>query len=94
MKIDLGAPALAQASVERSNTKASTGSTAANSSVSEDRTTFSSTSTSVKSLVSQALSSPEVRQDKVDSLRQSISSGEYKIDPNKIAGAIISEGGQ
>ena len=94
MKIDLGAPALSQASVERSNTKAATGNVAANSSASEDRTTFSSTSTSVKSLVSQALSSPEVRQDKVDALRQSISSGEYKLDPQKIAGAIISEGGQ
>ena len=94
MKIDLGAPAVSQASVERSNTKAATGNVAANSSVSEDRTTFSSTSTSVKSLVSQALSSPEVRQDKVDALRQSISSGGYKKDPQKIAGAIISEGGQ
>jgi negative regulator of flagellin synthesis FlgM len=48
----------------------------------------------VKSLVSQALSTPEVRQEKVNALRQSISSGEYKLDPGKIAGAIISEGGQ
>jgi len=40
-------------------------------------------------LTSQAMNSPEVRQDKVDALRQSVNSGEYQIDPTKIAGAIV-----
>jgi negative regulator of flagellin synthesis FlgM len=94
MKIELGNAAASQAVLERSNTKQLSGSqAAASSSVAQDRTTLSSSSTSVKSLTSHALSSPEVRQDKVDALRQSVSSGEYKVDPNKIASAIVSAGG-
>jgi flagellar biosynthesis anti-sigma factor FlgM len=58
---------------------------------SEDRTTLSSNSTSVGSLVSKALESPEVRQDKVQSLRQSINSGEYELDPDKIASSILDQ---
>lgn len=58
---------------------------------SEDRATLSSDSTSVNSLVSTALSSPEIRQDKVDSLQQAISSGQYQIDPGKIASSILNE---
>jgi flagellar biosynthesis anti-sigma factor FlgM len=35
--------------------------------------------------------SPEIRQDKVQSLQQAISSGQYKLEPDKIAGAMIDE---
>jgi negative regulator of flagellin synthesis FlgM len=56
-----------------------------------DRTTLTSGSGSVNSLVSEAMHSPEVRQDKVQSLQQAISSGQYKLDPDKIAGAMIDE---
>jgi flagellar biosynthesis anti-sigma factor FlgM len=56
-----------------------------------DRATLTSDSTSVESLVSTALSSPEVRQDTVDSLRLSVSSGQYEIDPAKIASSILDE---
>ena len=56
-----------------------------------DRTTLTSGSSSVSSLVSEAMTSPEVRQDKVQSLQQAISSGQYKLDPDKIAGAMIDE---
>jgi flagellar biosynthesis anti-sigma factor FlgM len=56
-----------------------------------DRTTLTSGSGSVDSLVSTAMNSPEVRQDKVQSLQQSISSGQYKLEPDKIAGAMIDE---
>jgi flagellar biosynthesis anti-sigma factor FlgM len=54
----------------------------------EDRTTLSDAA-SVDSLVSKALSSPEVRQDKVDSLKQAVNSGQYDLDPAKIAGAMV-----
>jgi flagellar biosynthesis anti-sigma factor FlgM len=60
----------------------------------QDRTTFHSDSQSVKSLTSQALSSPEVRQDKVAALSQSVNSGSYKIDANGIAGAIKDSNGE
>jgi negative regulator of flagellin synthesis FlgM len=57
----------------------------------DDRTTLTSDTTSVSSLVSTALSSPEVRQGRVDTLRQAISSGEYQVDPASIASAMVSE---
>jgi negative regulator of flagellin synthesis FlgM len=57
----------------------------------EDRTTFSSDSSSVSSLVSSAMNSPEIREDKVASLRQAIDSGQYRLDPNAIASSMIDE---
>jgi len=57
----------------------------------EDRTTLTSDAASVGSLVSTALSSPEVRQDKVDSLRQAVNSGQYDLNPGKIAASIIDD---
>jgi flagellar biosynthesis anti-sigma factor FlgM len=56
-----------------------------------DHTTLTSGSVSVSSLVSEAMSSPQVRHDKVQSLQQAINSGQYKLDPDKIAGAMIDE---
>lgn len=56
-----------------------------------DRTTLSSGSGSIGSLVSEAMKSPEIRQDKVSSLQQAIGSGQYQLDPEQIAGAMIDE---
>jgi len=56
-----------------------------------DHTTLTSGAGSITSLVSEAMNSPEIRQDKVESLQQAISSGQYKIEPDKIAGAMIDE---
>jgi flagellar biosynthesis anti-sigma factor FlgM len=57
----------------------------------EDRTTLTSDSASVGSLVSAALNSPEIRQDNVASLRAAVNSGQYELDPGKIASSIIDE---
>jgi len=43
----------------------------------------------VSSLEAKALSVPEVRQDKVDALRATIQRGEYKLEPDKMADALI-----
>jgi len=43
----------------------------------------------LSSLATQALARPEVRQDLVDNLRQSIDSGQYKLDPVAIADAML-----
>ena len=56
-----------------------------------DRTTLTSGSGSISALVSQAMSSPEIRQDKVQMLQQAIGSGQYKLEPEQIAGAMIDE---
>jgi anti-sigma28 factor (negative regulator of flagellin synthesis) len=37
------------------------------------------------------MSFPEVRQDAVDSLRLSVSSGQYELDPAKIASSMLDE---
>jgi flagellar biosynthesis anti-sigma factor FlgM len=56
-----------------------------------DHATLASGAGSIASLVSGAMNSPEVRQGKVESLQQAINSGQYKIDPDQIAGAMIDE---
>lgn len=60
-------------------------------SIPEDSTTLSSNQDSVSSLVRTAMQSPEIRQDKVASLQQAINSGQYDLDPAKIAAAIVDE---
>jgi flagellar biosynthesis anti-sigma factor FlgM len=37
------------------------------------------------------MSSPEIRQDKVDSLTQAVNSGTYQLDPAKIAASMLDE---
>ncbi|MGO9433523.1 MAG: flagellar biosynthesis anti-sigma factor FlgM [Terracidiphilus sp.] len=57
----------------------------------EDRTSFKSDTQSLSSLVSTAMSTPEIRDDKVASLQQAVNSGNYKLDPSAIAGSMIDE---
>jgi flagellar biosynthesis anti-sigma factor FlgM len=56
-----------------------------------DKTALSEDNVSLSSLATQALNQPEVRQSQVDSLRQSIASGEYQLDPSAIADAILGQ---
>jgi len=57
----------------------------------DDTASLSFDRASVGSLVSQAMASPDVRQDKVEALSQAISNGQYKVEPNKIAEAMLQE---
>ena len=57
----------------------------------EDTTTLSYDRANISTLTSQALSSPDIRQDKVEALRQAISSGQYKAAPGQIAEAMLRE---
>jgi len=57
----------------------------------DDHATLVSDASSVGSLVNMAMSSPEIREDKVASLQQSISNGTYELDPEKIAASMIDE---
>lgn len=57
----------------------------------EDRTTFSAHTQSLKSLINQAMSTPEVRQDKIDSLKAAVNSGKYELRPAEIASSMIDE---
>ena len=55
--------------------------------IGEDRATLSGDS--VAALAARALASGEIRQDKVEALRQAIENGEYRIEPSLIAEAMI-----
>jgi len=55
----------------------------------EDTATLSSERLNVTALTASALASNEIRQDKVEALRQAIQNGDYRIEPSKIAAAMI-----
>ena len=57
----------------------------------EDKTSLSSDRLNVSSLTTQAMDSPSVRQDRVEALRQQVQNGEYNLDANKIAQAILQQ---
>jgi flagellar biosynthesis anti-sigma factor FlgM len=90
MRIDLTNSAASQIASEPSAQPAGAQSTSG-ALAPEDRATLTSGSASVESLVTQAMSSPEVRADKVASLRQAVSSGSYQLDPAGIAASMIDE---
>jgi flagellar biosynthesis anti-sigma factor FlgM len=92
MRIDLSQLTAGQLSSENEARKVSDQKIGASDlSGSVDRTTFTSDSSSVGSLVSKAMSSPEIRQDLVSQLKQAVGSGQYKIDPTAIASSMIDE---
>jgi flagellar biosynthesis anti-sigma factor FlgM len=96
MRIDLFNSAASELAGELNTQSANTGkppavSTNPTPGPTEDRTTLASGSAAVDSLVSQAMNSPEVRQDLVLNLQQAIQSGQYKLEPDQIAGAMIDE---
>jgi flagellar biosynthesis anti-sigma factor FlgM len=92
MKIEGISPVEAQLPVEGAAARVVSSGQASTQGEAQDWTSFRSDSNSVLSLTSQALSSPEVRQGTVDALRGSVNSGQYQLDPGKIADAISSSG--
>jgi flagellar biosynthesis anti-sigma factor FlgM len=92
MRIDLFNSAAAQVMGEQSSQRiGSSGAAKGALSEADDRATLSSDSVSLKSLVATALSTSEVRQDKIDGLRQAIGTGQYQLDPSKIAASIVDQ---
>jgi len=55
----------------------------------EDRASLSGEALSVSALEAQALAQPEIRQRKVDSLRDAMEKCEYRIDSGSLAKAIV-----
>jgi negative regulator of flagellin synthesis FlgM len=89
MKIELNSPPVIPLQVDRGAKQVSNNSLASTQVATEDRTTFHTDSTSVQALTSQAMNLPGIRQSKVDSLRQAVSSGTYQVDATKTAEAMI-----
>jgi negative regulator of flagellin synthesis FlgM len=92
MRIDLNQATASQIATETSPKQVNAENVAASDLANAgDRTTLTSTQQSLNALVSTAMGSPEIRQDRVDSLKQAISSGQYELDPEKIASSMIDE---
>jgi len=93
MRVNLSGLVAGQIAAEKDAKKVSSDSRVSDSGVSQDRTTLSSDTVAVSSLASQAMETAPIRQDRVDSLRQAIEKGQYKLEPDKIADAILKEYG-
>lgn len=89
MKIEVDSLAVNQVSFDQKAKLLTTSASVGSPSVAEDRTTLNPANRVVNVLTRRALQMPEVRQGKVDALRQSISAGQYSVDPQKVAAAII-----
>jgi flagellar biosynthesis anti-sigma factor FlgM len=57
----------------------------------EDKTSLSADTQSISSLQAQVMATPAIRQDKVEALRQSIQQGDYKLEADQIAHAILNQ---
>lgn len=90
MRIDPNpGPQIAEANSNPSESSASASQTAANQMAGEDHTELSTSGAQVQELVAQASRLPEIRQERVQSLRQAIQSGQYQSSPEQVAGAMF-----
>jgi len=83
---------------ERSSQSAASSAPAANrtqkntpvaSSLGEDQAQLSGAHAQVQALAAQASQLPEIRQARVDSLRQAVRGGQYHPEPQQVAGALV-----
>ena len=89
MRIDLNN--LLLNSVEREDKTRKAASKASSAPSVEDKASLSVDTLSVSSLEAQAMAAPAVRQDRVDALRHAIQNGEYKVEADKVAQAILEQ---
>ena len=95
MKIDLNSLNLNTSNLDRTTLGQAqpnaTRSTSTEDVQSQDVTDFSHDNTHIQSFAMQALTTPPIRQDKVDALRQAIASGNYVVEPEKVADAMLQD---
>jgi flagellar biosynthesis anti-sigma factor FlgM len=87
MRINLNTPGANQISPERTST--APGSSASSTGRTSEVDKFAGDTVSLSSLAAQTMQMPAVRQDKVDALRHQIATGDYAIDPQKTADAML-----
>jgi flagellar biosynthesis anti-sigma factor FlgM len=92
MRIDLNPgpqplPETDRGSAQNSRTAGS--STASSGLAGEDQAELSGAHAQVQVLVAQASQLPEVREERVQALRQAVQSGHYQSSPEKVAGAMF-----
>jgi len=95
MRIDPNQPLTNQVVTERAGANAAkTGSVPPGNVWSGGEANFAATAASVGSLTARALETPEVREERVEALRQAINNGTYQMDPGQIADAMLNEAAQ
>jgi flagellar biosynthesis anti-sigma factor FlgM len=57
----------------------------------EESDSFPEDMVSISSLAAKAMQTPAVREDRVETLRQSVASGQYELDPDAIAAAMVNQ---
>jgi len=55
----------------------------------EDQAQLSGAHVQVEALATQASQLPEIREERVQTLREAVHSGQYQADPQKVAGALL-----
>jgi flagellar biosynthesis anti-sigma factor FlgM len=96
MRIDLnqGTQPAAEETNQTATQKVRTAAAQANGhslSLGEDQAQLSGAHTQVQALAAQAAQLPEVRQEKVQALRQAIGAGRYHVSPEKVADAMLGQ---
>jgi len=92
MRIDFQIGPQPAAQPERDRTPTASGAdhpSAAQVAAGEDQAQLSGGHIQVQGLAAQAAQLPEIRQEKVESLRQAVQSGQYHSNPEKVAGALL-----
>jgi flagellar biosynthesis anti-sigma factor FlgM len=77
------------ANVAQSAEAQSQAAAAGSSALGEDQAQLSGTHAQVQALVGQALQLPEIRQEKVQALRQAVVAGKYQPSASDVAGALL-----
>ncbi|HEV2398264.1 MAG TPA: flagellar biosynthesis anti-sigma factor FlgM [Candidatus Sulfotelmatobacter sp.] len=75
----------------RSQSNASAIDTASSAKIGQDEAAFSAEHVQVQALAAEAAQLPEIRKEKVEALREAITSGRYRADPEDVAGALMSD---
>jgi negative regulator of flagellin synthesis FlgM len=91
MKIDLNSSTPDPIITPRGNNNEATSTTSQVQNSGDDKATLSYDHANIGALTSQALASSDVRQDKIDALRQAIGNGQYKVEPDKVAESMLQE---
>jgi flagellar biosynthesis anti-sigma factor FlgM len=91
MRIDLnyGPPPLPEAKGNGAPNPGVTSASAGNLLDVEDQAQLSAAHSQVQAMVAQATQLPEIREERVQSLRQAVQGGHYQPNPEKVAGAML-----
>ncbi|MGB2604139.1 MAG: flagellar biosynthesis anti-sigma factor FlgM [Terracidiphilus sp.] len=76
-------------SVPSNVTNGGTGAAASGNALGEDQAQLSGTHVQIQALTAQALQFPEIRQEKVNALRQVVRDGTYQPSPRQVADAVF-----